>query len=164
VSDNLVNQKYIPASDDNELVLRWLLRARESQFAHYEMGVIFDRWNKWFGVPVIAITTIVSGSIFSVIQKDATGEMKYWTMGLSLLAVVLTSLQTFLKFSERAEKHRAAAAEYGVVRRRLEVLHISSQKSLDSLNKLGEEISALGSRVPAISNATFNRIKKKIAA
>src|SRR5262249_49289710 len=38
----------------------------------------------------------------------------------SVLAAKLASLQTFLRFSERSEQHRMAAAKYGIVRREIE--------------------------------------------
>ena len=41
---------------------------------------------------------------------------------LRCLAAVLASLQTFLGFSERAEKHRFTAASYSSVCRHLELL------------------------------------------
>lgn len=162
MSGNNKNNNYVPAADESQLILRWLKRARESQFTHYRMGVIFDRLHLCFGVPVIITTTIVSGSIFAAIQREAAGDIKYWVMGVSLIAVVLSSLQTFLKFSERAEKHRVAAAEYGSIRRRLEIAHVTSPVDKSVLEKLGDEISALAVRAPAISDSTFDRIKKKL--
>lgn len=157
MSGNDLSGSYTPASSSEELILRWLLRTRESQFSHYEKSIYFDRWNFWFGIPVIVVTAIVSASVFATIAKEATAELKYWTMGLSLLAVVFSSLQTFLKFSERAERHRAVGAEYATLRRRLEILHIADIKDLSKIEKIGEDISALSARAPTISKSFFQK-------
>lgn len=151
---------YAPAADEDELVRRWLLRARESQTAHYERGVFFERWNFWFGIPVIIVTGIVSASVFAVVDEKATGELKIITMILSVLAVILSSLQTFLKFSEKAEQHRATGAEYGALRRRLELLHISSPKDKAALEKIGSDLSTLSGRAPSISVSIFKKTRR----
>ena len=41
---------------------------------------------------------------------------------MSISAAVLASLQTFLAYSERAEKHRVAAAKYGALCRELDTI------------------------------------------
>lgn len=155
----MINELYVPATDTNELALRWLRRARESQFGHYEMGIINDGRNKYFGIPVIIVTSIVSASVFSAIQKDGGEVIKFIAMGLSLLAVVLSSLQTFFNFSERAEKHRAAGAEYASLRRRLELFSASSVKDIEALRKIGDDLSALGARAPTIPASVYEKIK-----
>jgi hypothetical protein len=38
----------------------------------------------------------------------------------SVLAAILAGLQTFLRYSERAERHRVGAGKYGVLRREME--------------------------------------------
>ena len=114
---------YQPPQDVKELVLAWLRRARESQMAHYEMANVLSRRSQWLGVPVILITAIVGTSVFASIAAEPIAvEAKVVVGLLSVFAAVLSSLQTFFKFSERAEKHRAFAARYGAVRREIEAL------------------------------------------
>lgn len=157
----MTTQVYTPAANTDELALRWLRRARESQFGHYEMGVINDARGKYFGIPVIIVTSVVSASVFTAIQKDGGELVKLVAMGLSLLAVVLSSLQTFFNFSERAEKHRAAGAEYAGLRRRLEFFNASAVKDLDELKKIGDDLSALGARAPTIPAAVYEKVKDR---
>lgn len=155
MSGNMIGDVYNPAANADELILRWLRRARESQENHYEKAVYFDHWNFWFGVPVIIITAVVSASVFGTMQEQATGYWKYIAMAVSLISVVATSLQTFLNFPERAERHRAIASEYGAIRRRLELVNISSSKDLVIMEKLGDDLSAIASRAPSISQSFF---------
>jgi hypothetical protein len=48
-------------------------------------------------------------------------------------AAILASLQTFLGYSERAEKHRVAGAKYGAVGRELETLRASARSESDEV-------------------------------
>jgi hypothetical protein len=51
-----------------------------------------------------------------------------------VLAAVLASLQTFLRFGERAEKHRAAAERWASIRREIDTrLALSTRPNLGSL-------------------------------
>lgn len=160
LTDSTPKPKYCPPSDIDALVLSWLRRCRESQFAHYEVASFYARCHQYFGVPVIAITSIVSASIFSSFQKSENELIKYSALGLSILSIVLSSLQTFMKFAERAEIHRAAGAQYAALRRRLELVHATQSKDTKQIEKIGAEISALALKVPNISQATFERVKK----
>ena len=61
--------KYTPPNNNEELVLAWIRRARESQFAHYEQATLLRRAGTWLGIPVIVITAIVGTSIFSSLSE-----------------------------------------------------------------------------------------------
>lgn len=148
---------YDPAANPVELGLRWLRRARESQFNHYRMAVIFERLSKYFGVPVIIVTSIVSASVFTTLKNNESENVKAFALGLSLLSVVLSSLQTFFNFSDRADKHRKAGADYAAIRRKLEIFHASSNNNIAALEKIGVELSDLASRVPSLASSRFSK-------
>jgi hypothetical protein len=64
--------------------------------------------------------------VFATVQKQPEPWLQI-TVGLaSVAAALLASLQTFLGYSERAEKHRIAGAKYGALGRELEQLRASS--------------------------------------
>jgi hypothetical protein len=116
-----------PPATPRELVFTWLRRARDSQMAHYEMADILSRRGRLIGVPVILITTLVGTSVFASVAAETIPVRAKLLVGvLSLLAAVLSGLQTFFKFSERAEKHRVFGARFGAVRRELEALYAES--------------------------------------
>lgn len=156
---------YTPPQTQPELLHRWLKRARESQFAHYEAASRLKRMNYWFGVPVVAITSIVGTSVFS--STSATEGLENSTRlmlgAISVIAAVLASLQTFLNFSERAEKHRITAARYGAVRRRLEVLLVRCANSVsqDEMEQVQKDIDGLAADAPNISKKIFEDSMKK---
>lgn len=151
----------------SELLERWLRRARESQFAHYEAADRLKRLNYWFGVPVVAITSIVGTSVFSSISS--TGGLDDNTRiavgAISVMAAVLASLQTFLGFSERAERHRITGARYGIARRALEDLGARGADgvSQDEMDQIRKEIDSLAVEAPNISKRVLERAMKKQA-
>jgi hypothetical protein len=138
--------KYTPPGTPEELVLAWLRRARESQLSHYEMANRLAKRNLMMGVPVIAITALVGTSAFGSIVADPVPILaKVAAGGASVLAAVLASLQTFFKFSERAERHKTFAAKFGAVRRELETLHASGKVAQEAnfVNVLRDKLDKL---------------------
>lgn len=158
--------RYQPPSSRRELVLAWLRRARESQMAHYEMANILARRGQWIGVPVILITGIVGTSVFaSVATETISVEAKVVVGLLSVMAAVLSSLQTFFKFSERAEKHRLFAARFGSVRRELETVFAEGSAETEPryVNVLREKLDRLAEEAPHVPAHVFLKVQSSIA-
>ncbi len=160
-----ISSQYHPPQDERELVLAWLRRARESQMAHYEMANIFSARERWLGVPVILITTIIGTSVFtSLTFQIISPEAKIAVGMLSVIAVVLSSLQTFFKYSERSESHRSAASRFGAVRRKLEVIYAENSQSEEKhyITTLRDELDHLADESPHVPVAVFQKIQKNI--
>lgn len=162
---NTISSQYQPPQDERELVLAWLRRARESQMAHYEMANIFSRRERWLGVPVILITTVIGTSVFaSLTSQVISPEAKIAVGMLSVVAAVLSSLQTFFKYSERSESHRSAAARFGAVRRKLEVIYAENSQSEERhyISTLRDELDRLADESPHVPVTVFGKIQKNI--
>jgi hypothetical protein len=151
-----------PAGDDTlaspwtqpvlNLLRDWANRAAASSETHYQAASRLSRRNVQFGVPVVALTSLVGTSVFATLQQNVDLSIRITVGALSVVAAVLASLQTFLRFSERAEKHRAAAEAWAAVRREIMemiALHPTYPDSrgdpkhyLDELRRRMDEISA----------------------
>jgi len=105
-----------------ELLHDWYNRVRESQFGHYGAAKYYGGLHYYLGIPVVVLSGIVGTSVFASIGRTTDRILTIIIGMVSVLVAVLGSLQTFLRFSERAEKHRIAAARYGAVRREIEQL------------------------------------------
>lgn len=103
------------------LLENWLRRTRESQRGHYKAAARLEHLNYWLGIPVVIMTTVVGTSVFASLQRRVDIRWQVMIGVFSVLAAVLASLQTFLRFSEKAEKDRSAGAAYGAIRRELEI-------------------------------------------
>src|SRR5262245_25635422 len=104
-------------SDDTpfiDLVDSWRLRVRTYQKAHYDAAESLRRRNYFFGVPIIALSAIVGTSVFATISEDLSLWTRIVVGCVSISVAVLSALQTFFRFAERAEHHREAAIKYGV--------------------------------------------------
>jgi hypothetical protein len=104
------------------LITDWFRRVRESQRIHYECGTRFSRLNYALGIPTIVLTAAVGTAVFASVDVAAAGSMRIVVGLVSIVAAVLASLHTFLGFDHRADRHRAAGAGYGGIRRSLEYL------------------------------------------
>lgn len=135
------------------LLENWLRRARESQRGHYQAAARLEHLNYWFGIPVVIMTTVVGTSVFASLQRRVDVRWQVMIGVFSVLAAVLASLQTFLRFSEKAEKHRSAGAAYGAIRRELEMILSVTPAEQDAkqlLDGLRTRIDALAKDAPEI--------------
>ena len=138
-----------------ELLADWHRRVRESQFAHYNAAKPLGRTNYLLGVPVTILSTLVGTSLFATHEANAP-NFRLAIGFVSVTAAILASMQTFLRFSERAEKHRAVAARYGSLRRDIEALQAGGapydQAKLDSLK---EKLNSISEEAPEISERVW---------
>ena len=138
--------KYVPPESKEDLVLAWIRRARESQMAHYEMANSLSHKGRFLGVPVIVITSLIGTSVFASLASEIIPAWSKMAVGfLSLAAVVLSSLQTFFNYSDRAEKHRSSGANFGAVRRKLEIIYAKREHgiNIDEVEALRKELDGL---------------------
>ena len=119
-----------------DLLRDWQARARRSSEEHYALATSLARSNIRFGIPVVALTTLVGTTVFASLQRsDVNTGFRIAVGMISVLAAVLASLQTFLRFGERAEKHRAAAERWASIRREIDTrLALNTRANLGSLN------------------------------
>lgn len=160
---NTKTSQYVPPETDKALVLAWVRRTRENQTAHYLMAQSLSRYDRWFGVPAIVISALVGISAFSSIAAEVIPNYAKIAVGcLSVLAGVLTSLQTFFKFSERSEKHNTAGIRYGCLRRKLEYLHIQEKIDKKVLEGLLQELDKLAEDSPHVPASIFPKVQSNI--
>lgn len=146
------------AASTEELLEDWYRRLRYAQYAHYEAAKAFDRMNYWLGIPVVVLSTFVGTSVFASLGKLVNPTVQISIGLVSVLAATLASLQTFLRFSERAEKHRIAASKYGSLRREIEeLLAADASISRDAVTSLRQGIDRLAEDAPHVPSKIWSR-------
>jgi len=119
-----------------ELIKQWHFRNHRVQLAHYESARRYQRLHIMLGLPAVILSTFVGTAVFATLSKETElqvplpgGAMSLSATQLHLLlgllsvaAALLTGLQTFLKFSELAEKHRLAGSRFANLKHRIEML------------------------------------------
>jgi hypothetical protein len=138
-----------------EVLTDWRHRARDAQYAHHLAANRFESMNYVLGVPAVVFSTVVGTAVFATLQKEVDFRIKIIVGLISVTAAVLTALQTFMRFPERAEHHRLAAAHYGAVRSRLQALSAFRPSTVEELlteikkiQEIREKLSADSPRVP----------------
>lgn len=138
----------LPANIDT-LTSTWLRRVRESQYVYYELGAHYGRLHFYIGIPSITLSAIVGTAVFALLDSSGTATIKLFLGLISIAAAVLTSLQTFLQLSERAEQYRTCAAEFSSIRRSLELFR--SHPPTDE-NEMYEQIDLIRKRMDVIAH------------
>ncbi|WP_163291929.1 SLATT domain-containing protein [Desulfovibrio sp. JC022] len=107
----------------NKLVDIWKGRLLDAQMGHYIQSEKMGCRANWIGGAIIVFTVgITAFSLFEV--PDKYDELGRWGLaGASGLVTILSAIQTFYKPGEKAEVHRAQAARYGAMKRKLEMAH-----------------------------------------
>jgi len=133
--------------------------------AHYIAWEKAARKNKWLGIPVVITTTIVGTAIFGTLQGSPGVAWKITAGLLSLLAAVLSALQTTLKYSELAEKHKTAGARYAAMRRRLDIFVLKHRGdseenrkfALQEFEEIATEFAKLAQESPSIPDKVYDQ-------
>jgi hypothetical protein len=150
-------------NDWNDQVIRlaedWHRRVYAAQSAHYASAELLRRLHYAIGVPAVVFSSIVGTAIFAGLQKDTPRAMV--VASVSILAAVLSALQTFLRLSERAAAHSTAADWYSAVRRDIEeVLHLpveSRGKVKDFLDRVRKEMNRVAQDAPQLEVSVWKR-------
>jgi len=136
----------------------WYQRVSVTQRAHYLSADHFGRKKYWLGIPAVMISTIVGTSVFATLQKLPPAWLQISVGLASVLAALLASLQTFLGYGERAEKHRIAGAKYGALGRELEMLRASPEApSEDVIKEVKKRLDTLALESPNNPLPIFRR-------
>jgi hypothetical protein len=104
----------------DELLDKWYLRIKRYQFAHRFASKGLSKLYLILGVLSVLFATMTGTAIFASLEKDLPGYGKILTGLLSLLAALLSALQTFLQLDERSEMHQRADANYSSIRQKIE--------------------------------------------
>jgi len=113
----------------SQVLNEWYERVAVTQRAHYLSADHFGARKYWLGVPAVVLSTLVGTSVFATVQKQPELWLQISVGLASVVAALLTSLQTFLGYAERAEKHRIAGAKYGALGRELEQMRATGAET-----------------------------------
>ena len=132
------SQKVVWNDSLERLYESWHRRVAAAEHGHRLMADRLRRRYFLLGIPVVVFTTLVGTSAFaslsgasnsSITTRNADSDVVLLIVGgISVLAAVLSSLQTFLRYATRAEGHRIAALRYETLRREMaETLALSPE-------------------------------------
>jgi hypothetical protein len=152
-----------------DLLRDWSVRAGASAARHYSSADRLSRGNLMLGIPVVILTTFIGTSVFATLQDEIDTRLKIFVGVISVMAAVIASLQTFLRFGERAEKHRVAGESWAALRREIDemlALHPNylaargdPKSYLDDLRKRLDDTAALS---PALGDRQYDILSEEL--
>src|SRR5262245_51194572 len=147
------------ADEAEQLLQDWRNRAYAAQSAYYIMAERYRRWNYLLGIPVVILSGLVGTAIFADLQARVANSQ--WLIGsVSILAAVLSSLQTFLRLSDSAAEHGSAAAWYSAIRRDAEQILALPREARGHpktcLDAIRQEMNKAGQKAPPLSEKLWN--------
>lgn len=147
--------------NSDELLAKWSERVRRAQAAHYDSAVRCNQQHFWIGVPLVILTALIGTSVFVTLQKEANFYVKLAVGLASVAAAILASVQTFLRFLERAESHRIAAMRFGALRKEIEHLQTfpprDSEQMKDVAKSLLERWNNINEESPTANQRFYER-------
>jgi hypothetical protein len=137
--------------DSVELLRRWLKRVRESSLAHYAAEEYYSRLHYYVGLPASVLAAIVGTTVFASLDAAVDVKLKFLVGLISVLTAISTGLQTFLRYPERAERHRKAAGEYAAIRREIERnLVFPDHAKFEVVDQIRKRIDGIGADAPNV--------------
>jgi hypothetical protein len=134
--------------DTSDLLRHWRFRVHRVQRGHYLAGRRYDRMHLSLGIPAVVLSAIVGSAVFSSLAAPHTAIGWTIAVGLfSIMSLVLTALQTFLKYSELAERHKIAGARFADLKHRIEMVAVFQSQDREAVRKELETIEGLWAKV-----------------
>lgn len=139
-----------PEEGARHLTLAWYRRVRRAQLAHARAAATARTTFLWLGVPAV----VLSGAAGSAVVADVAGGHRVLIGLASLLAALLSALQTFLRFDDRRIAHEAAARKFGSIRRQLGELGavgpVAPQTFVASLDDIRTDYDGVSAATPQV--------------
>lgn len=128
---------------------------------HYNAASRWARYHLWLGLPAALVAAVAGAAAFK-------GHPE-WAGVLALVSTALTTVLTFLKPSERAEIHKAAAGQYQALRNQARIFReiglldgMTAEEAKTRLFALAEARDELNQRAPAIARGDYEMAKQDI--
>jgi len=141
-----------------DLLKSWQRMIRRTQLEHELASRYYERLNLKLGIPVVILSAIIGASIFGTLQQANYLWLKITTGFLSVTTVILSSLQTFLGFGERAAGHKSAADRLGELAKEIQevmVCGIGDGEVKEFLSGLRSRWDAIAREAPTLRKSTI---------
>ncbi len=118
-----------------KLLKQWAEIATSFRWMHHNSHLMYSRYNFWFTLPVIVISSVTGTMNFaqSSFPADYVDYVPLFIGALNLIAGIVTTVASYLRFSELSEGNRVAALMFGKLSRniRVELLLPITERTMD---------------------------------
>lgn len=123
-----------------------------SMKSHYNASNRLRRYSTKLGVLVIILSSIVGTSIFISVTKEQGTFWKILTGFIAVSVVILSALQTFLKFDEKSESHVKTANELRSVNKNIQALEHFYKGNMISDEDAAQQVKLFREKIDRIIN------------
>lgn len=144
------------------LVAEWADKASCYQWMHQKTEIRFQRFNYYYTIPVIIMSTLTGTANFatnSIVSTEEQAKLVTFGIGaISLIAGIISTVANFLRYAQGSEAHRVAAISWGKFQRFISIelsLHPNERMDAMSFLKMGRiELDRLIEQSPPIPMRT----------
>lgn len=155
----------------DELLNKWCLRVKRSQLAHRFAAKQLSKFHVLLGGSAAVLSTITGTSIFASLEKGLSGYGRIVVGVTSLLAALLSALQTFLRLDENSNKHQKADAGYSAIRQQIEQYRVTQYQTSNQttnadefLNSIRQQMEELAEDSPIVPERHWHKARTVLSA
>lgn len=137
----------------------WYERTSVVAVGHYRAALRYSKFHFWIAMPTVGLSALVGTAVFATLQQNSCFWLQFGVGAMSVIAAILTALQSTLRYQELAEKHRAAGAKYNAIGREIELLRTYPEISAEKIEDLRSRIDSLAFESPHIPQAVHEHMK-----
>jgi hypothetical protein len=144
---------------NRRVAVEWVQRIVVVAHGHYRAALRFSKLQFWLGVPTVLLATIVGTSVFAMLQSKPEPLWQIVVGLMSIAAAVLSALQSFCGYNDKADRHRTAGTRHNAIGRELEQL-LAQNEDWSPLTEIRRRIDALAEESPHIPESVHQEMKK----
>jgi hypothetical protein len=126
------NEKSVVINEARRVLENWHRRSREAQMASFNAAKWFRFWHFLVGIPLILVTAVTGTEEYRSAAALHQDFYRVSPEAIGIAVPIIVALQTFLSYSQRAEKFQHVGAQYSSIRRKIEqgaVFYMSDNSS-----------------------------------
>ena len=158
-------------TDQEEYLLSlWADRALCYKLIHEESQSLYQKYHKWFTIPVIILATLTGTANVAIAAYVPIAYMAYAQLVIGVVNLssgVLSTVQNYLRSAEKAESHRHAAISWGKLYRSIYVeMSLSRDKRkpvTDFMRMSKNEYDRLIDNNPNVKRSIFMKFSARAA-
>jgi hypothetical protein len=152
--------------DYEPLLADWRERVGVLQNVHTLSSKYMETLHTRFGVVVTATSAVVGGGALISFNNSEDGRSNFLVGMLVLLAPAIAGIHTFLRYTERSEKHRIGGARLGALERKIDQkreLNFEERGAPEPfMDKVREEWDAIILDLPTIPDKIYYEHEEEI--
>jgi len=138
-------------------------RLHKAQIGHYIEAEKYTKYHYYLGIPSMVLSGITNIGVLYQIDFNKIDIFMIIVIISTLLVTILSTLQTFLNFYQKAELHKSMAVKYGKIKRDVEMLidhDIPETKHFEYFQTIQNEWNAVAEMSPITSNSIRKKVKE----